>query len=380
MKKIVYIINNAGFFVSHRLPLAEEAIKNNFKVYLITGLPGSAIIDNDAKSKLSKYEIEHYTVPFSAQGLNPIKETLHLIRIIRILRIIKPDIIHAASPKGVFLSSLANLFIGSRLQILSISGMGFLYSSNSKSLFMKIIRLVFKSLIVTAINIRKTKIIVQNHDDYTDWEKIIFLNHSSIDLIPGSGVDTKIYKDIKYDLDSNIILFPSRLLIEKGIINFVEASKIISNRGYKWRFVLVGTADYDSPGSVSMTDLKKWINLGLVEWMGHQDDMASVYAASSIVCLPTYREGLPKSLLEASASGIPVITTNAVGSKEAIVENHTGLLVPVDDSRKLADSIQLLIDNPDLRVKFGENGKKHAEEKFSIRKVKKSFLDLYLDT
>ena len=378
MKRIVYLINNVGFFVSHRLPLAEEAIDNEIETFLISGLPGSQVIEEKALNQISKHNITHFTVPFSAQGINPFKETFNLFKIVKLLRQIKPNLLHAASPKGILLASLANLLIGSELLILSISGMGFLYAADSRNIVIRVIRVLFISLLFCSINLRKTKIIVQNKDDYKFWNRIISSKRSSIEIIPGSGVNIKEYEGISPDKNSKVILFPSRLLIEKGILDFVKAAEIILNKGYKWKFVVAGTADYESPGSISEEEIAEWTNQGIIEWLGHQNNMPQIYQQSSIVCLPSYREGLPKSLLEAAAAGLPIITTDVVGCREAIIHNQTGLLVPHKRPEKLANAIQKLIENPDIRYQYGKNGKKLAIEKFCLNKIKRSFKEIYL--
>ena len=377
MKKIVYLINNAGFFVSHRLPLAEMAIRNNFEVHLITGMAGSMIIESNAIKELSKFNIKHHIVPFTSQGVNPIIEIANLFRIILLLKKIKPDVIHAASPKGVLLSCLANLISRSKLLILSISGMGFLYAANSKNLIRSLIKLIFISLITVAINLRRTKIVVQNTDDLHFWKKYIHTKRISIELIPGSGVDMKLYEEIEYDSYSNTVLFPSRLIYEKGIIDFVDASKILSDKGYNWRFILAGTSDYESPGSVEKKLLDDWINNGHVEWIGHQEDMRKIYEKTAIVCLPSFREGMPKVLLEAAACSIPIVTTDTVGCREAIINEESGLLVPLNNPNKLADAIEHLIKNPEIRRKFGKRGRELARDRFSLKKIKRSFETIY---
>ena len=377
MKKIAYVINNVGFFVSHRLPLAEEALKRKMQVSLITGLPGSKIIEEKAVESLKKHNIKHYRIPFSSQGVNPLKEAKALFSLIKHLRTIKPNIVHAASPKGLLHASLSSLFIRLDLLVLSVSGMGFLYTSLHEKTYIRMIKFIFKLALFIVVNIKKTVIIVQNEDDFKLYSRLIFFRKSSLKLIPGSGVDIQQYRNISININSKIVLFPARVLVDKGAREFVEAAKIIRSKGYDWDFVIVGASDYQNPSAIKQDEIDQWIDQGIVQWWGHQDEMLKVYQKSAIVCLPSYREGMPKTLLEAAAIGLPIVTTDVVGCREAIIPNHTGLLVPSHDPVNLAIAIEHLISDPDLRFRMGLEGSKLAKKKFSLDRVKSEIQNIY---
>ena len=374
--RITYLINNVGFFVSHRLPLALEAIDRGYKVNLITGLPGSESIEEKALETLKKYPIPHKSVPFTSRGMNPFKEIKALSLLINTLRNEEPDIIHAASPKGIFYAAISRTFTNADKLVLSVSGMGFLFTS-PKSVLAKLIAKIYKTMMIALINLQRTSIIVQNKDDYAFWSKLIYAKKTSIYLVPGSGVKLKDFSNSNRKDDSRIILLPARLLIDKGVYEFVDAAKTVKKKYPDWIFVLVGAADYDNPSSIDQKTINQWVEDEIIDWWGHQEDMAQVYKKTAIVCLPSYREGMPKVLLEASASGLPVITTDVIGCREAITPGISGLLVASHDSKELAAAIIKLIENSELRKKMGEEGLMLAKEKFSIEKVIASIHQIY---
>ena len=363
--KIIYLINNVGFFVSHRLSLAIEAQRRGYDVYLITGLPGSKIIEAEAIDTINKLSIKHIQLPFTSRGMNPIKELRSLWLLIKNIISIKPRIIHAASPKGIFYGALAGVFSGADKIILSVSGMGFLFTTQ-KSITTKLVASIYKMIMIIAVNIRKTVIIVQNNDDFLFWSNLIYSHSTYVSLIPGSGVDMNIYKDNQYNLDSKTVLFPARILIDKGIYEFVEAARILKEKNSEWKFVIVGASDYDNPTAVGQDKIDSWVQEGIISALGHQNNMVGVYSKASIICLPSYREGMPKVLLEAAASGLPVVTTDVIGCREAIIPNITGLLVPSHNAEKLASAIQILIDNNYVTKNLGELAKDTDLSKFIL--------------
>ena len=232
---------------------------------------------------------------------------------------------------------------------------------------------------IFAVNIRKTVIIVQNKDDFSFWSNLVYSRSTFVSLIPGSGVDINIYKDIKYRFDSKTVLFPARILIDKGIFEFVEAARNLKERNPQWKFEIVGASDYDNPSAVDQDRINDWVKEGIISSLGHQHNMVEVYKNASIICLPSYREGMPKVLLEAAASGLPVITTDVIGCREAIIPNVTGLLVPSHNAEKLAAAIKRLIDDPQMRKEMGKEGRKLAQSRFAIEIIVSSIFVLYED-
>jgi glycosyltransferase involved in cell wall biosynthesis len=176
---------------------------------------------------------------------------------------------------------------------------------------------------------------------------------------------------------NHLVILPARLLRDKGVEEFVEAARILKAQGCQWRFALVGVADYANPTSISKEQIKAWEDEDLIEWWGHREDMIDVYAQADIVCLPSYREGMPKCLLEAAASGCAVITSDVTGCKEAIIPGITGDLVPVRDAEILADVLGKLMADSDRRQRYGKAGRELAVQRFGIDAVVDATMAIY---
>jgi glycosyltransferase involved in cell wall biosynthesis len=174
-----------------------------------------------------------------------------------------------------------------------------------------------------------------------------------------------------------VVVLAARMLDSKGVREFVEAARLLRSRGVEVRMQLAGGPDPGNPESIGEPQLRAWAAEGAVEWLGHRTDMPAVYAAAHIACLPSYREGLPKALLEAMAAGLPVVSTDVVGCRYAVTAGETGLLVPARDAVALAEAIAWLAADADLRRAFGAAGRKRAEAEFASGVVVRQTLELY---
>ena len=376
--RIAYVINHVAFFASHRLPLAVAARDNGYETMLFTGQPASEVMENAAITKLSLASISHKRSSFRSSGTNPLTEAVGFLQLIFYLLKFKPDIIHCASPKGVLYGGIAARICQVPGLVLAISGMGYTHTKSRKfNLGRKFIKQIYMALARFAFNHRNMKVIVQNKDDFDFIHKMSFANQSQPVLIPGSGIDLSLFPDIGIKDKSKIILFPARMLRDKGIEEFVAAAQKVKRVEPTWCFILAGAADYDNPTAILESTLHNWQKAGIVEWLGHVDDMVSLYRKASIVCLPSYREGMPKALLEAAAASCAVVTTDTTGCRDAIEANVTGDLVPTHDSDKLATTILALIRDDDRRKRYGINGRKRAIDFFSIGSVTDKTLEIY---
>ncbi|WP_333843179.1 glycosyltransferase family 4 protein, partial [Pelomicrobium sp.] len=216
-------------------------------------------------------------------------------------------------------------------------------------------------------------VIVQNPDDAAAVRRL-GVTPERIRLISGAGVDGELFSPRPEPDGAPVVMLASRLLWDKGVGEFVEAARRLAGRG---RFVLVGAPDPDNPASVSEADLRGWVSEGVVEWWGAREDMPAVLNQAHIVCLPSYREGLPKVLLEAMACGRPVIATDAPGCRDCVRDGDNGLLVPIRDAGALAGAIARLLDDPALRRRMGERGRERAVEEFSQERVIAATLAVY---
>ena len=374
--KITFVINHSAFFVSHRLAIAKAAIDEGFSVTLITGQEASSIMDTDSKKILDESGIKHKKTSFKSSSLNLFLEFIGFIQTISTLIIVRPQILHAASIKGIIYGGLAAKILRINSLVISISGLGFAFTGK-KTLLKKILSFIFMIIFRIVCSHKNKKVIVQNEDDKNFILTNGFAILDEIELIKGSGVDLSLFKYNELDSNNKKIIFPARLLIDKGVVEFLKSSEILFNKFPDWKFILVGADDYKNPSAISKELLNSYLLQKNIINLGFVKNMHEIFNDSAIVCLPSYREGMPKSLLEAASVGRPIVTTNTIGCKESIIDNYTGLLVPVGNSRLLSKALMKLMESASLRKEFGLNGRKFAEDNFDVRIVQNKTIEIY---
>jgi len=368
LRKLIFVVNTPGFFLSHRLPLAIYAKAAGYEVHVATAF-GPEIKEIEAQG------LKHHVVPFARSGQNPFKEALAICRLIWLFRRLKPSLIHLITIKPVLYGGIASRIAGVSSVVSAVSGLGTVFLT--KSFAGKLRRWFVIRLYGLAFNQKRLVVIFQNNDD-----RNILLSSGVVDflhtrIIHGSGVDLAEYK-FSPERDCQLVaVMAARLLKDKGVYEFVEAARVLRSRRVAVKMRLIGSLDSGNPTSVTKEDLQSWALEGIVEVLGYRDDIAAQYAQAHIVCLPSYREGLPKSLIEAAACGRAVVTTDVAGCRDAIIPNVTGLLVPVRDPVALADAIQKLVDEPELRREMGIAGRRLAEDRFAIKGVVDQHLQIY---
>jgi glycosyltransferase involved in cell wall biosynthesis len=377
-KRIAYVVNHAAFFVSHRLPLAAGARQAGFETLLLTGKAGSNEMEQPAVMQLRATGVVHRRTAFRSSGINPLVELFGLLQLVWFIFRFRPDIVHCASPKGVLYGGLAARICRVHGLVLAISGMGYAYTGGRGQNGVRALgRGIFGALARLAFHHPNVLVIVQNHDDYQTAIQKGLTQPSSLRLIPGSGVDLSRFEGCCSRSKSNVVLLPARMLKDKGVEEFVEAVRKIKATTPGWRFVLAGAAGYDNPSSISAAELRAWQAEGWVEWIGHVNDMVPLFRESAIVCLPSYREGMPKSLLEAAAAGCAVVTTDVTGCREAVEPGVTGDLVPARNSDALAGAILALINDLPRRQAYGNKGQERARALFSVDSVVSQTMKIY---
>ncbi len=376
--KLTFVVNHAAFFVSHRLPIALRARNAGYEVALLTGQAGSASMEKIAVATLADEGISHKRVAFKSSSVNPLLELLGLFQLAWRMNQLRPDIVHCASPKGLLYGGTAARLCGVKALVLAVSGMGFAFTNTGKRNFLRVcLAYVYRSMVGFAFGHKNIRVIVQNQDDKTLLIAIGMVRPDQITLIPGSGVDLKIFANVSIERKLPMVLLPARMLLDKGVVEFVEAVRALKTSAPEWCFVLAGAADYDNPSSVKLEQIEAWQREGLIEWLGHVDDIAPWFIQASIVCLPSYREGLPKTLLEAAAAGCAVVTTDTTGCREAIINGETGDLVPVRDSVALAAALLALMHDRARRERYGYAGQKLAIDRYGLDSVVEQTHEIY---
>ena len=298
-----------------------------------------------------------------------------MIHIFKIILKVKPDIIHFISIKPVLIGGVISRLFPSISKVFSITGLGSAFIKDN--MFSKIKFNLLKYLYSISLNQKKYKVIFQNKTDLNFLLKNTNLKKSNCALVPGSGVSLKKFKPKKFNFKDPIIMFPSRMLAHKGIFEFIEAARILKKNEINARFVLVGDIDKDNPSGIKINLIRKWKEENIIEYWGHKEKMPSILSLATVIVLPSYREGFPKVLMEASACGRPSITTNVPGCKDAVVNNYTGILIPVKNSRKLANEIQNLLNNKSKIKQMGINARHYALKNFDINRIVESHIKIY---
>ncbi|MDN5053000.1 glycosyltransferase family 4 protein [Aliarcobacter butzleri] len=364
-KKILFVVNVDWFFISHRLPLALEALKRGYEVHIACGI-------TDKKEYLESLGLKVHPLNLSRSGTGIKGEIKAFFEIYRILKEINPNIAHFVTIKPVLYGGIASRFLSIHKKVFSISGLGFIFIK--QGLKARLVRMLIKTMYKFALGGKNSHVIVQNPDDKAVVNSIVKVY---ITLIRGSGVDLSQYQYIDENINIIKVSMACRLLKDKGVFEYIDAAKILKQKLPNVEFEIYGDIDIHNPASLTNDDIKKIKEEGFVNVYGFSIDIAKVFCDSNIVVLPSYREGLPKVLIEAAACGRAVVTTDVPGCRDAIEPNVTGLLCEVKDIESLARMIEKLIIDEKLRNRMGYEGRKLAEQEFDINKVVEKHFDIY---
>lgn len=309
------------------------------------------------------------------RGQNPLEEGNFIRKLTSIYRQEGPDIIHHVAMKPVLYGSIAARLAGCKNVVNAMAGMGFVFTSDKAKA--KVLRPLVSSAYRMLLNRPNYRLILQNPDDVSLFTNAHLINPEKIALIRGAGVDIAQFSAEPENAGPPMIVLASRLLWDKGVGEFVEAARILRDEGVDARFILVGDSDHENPAAIPQKQIDKWRAIGNVELWGRRDDMSIVFSQAHIVCLPSYREGLPKVLLEAASCGKPIVATDVPGCREIVRHNQNGLLVPPKNPTALAEALKSLILDADLRRRMGTAGRKIVEQEFSQEIVIEQTLALY---
>ena len=368
---LMFFVNVAWFFLSHRLPLAQAAMAAGFGVHL-----ASDIEDESEAHEVQRTGIVFHRVRVVRSGLNPITELNTLRELRRIVALVRPDIVHNVTPKPVIYGTRVAHSLQTAGIVNAISGFGHVYGSRSGR---SLLRGVLDRAYAASFRPPNVRIIVQNDTDRAEVLRLCPAAHARVHLIPGSGVDLASFRPSPEPAGIPTVLLPARLLREKGIGEFAAAAAELRSAGYVTaRFVVAGPLDPANRGALSAREMSELAERTGVQWLGECRDMPRCLSEAHIVCLPSYyREGVPKVLLEACAAGRAIITTNTPGCRDVVRTGENGLLVPPRDAGALAAAIRRLLEEPELRRRMGSAGRVRAEREFGVERVMHAHLELY---
>ena len=366
-RTILYLVTEDWYFWSHRLPIARAARDAGARVVVATRMDAHA-------ERIAAEGFIPCAIPFDRSGLNPINDTATVSAIIRAYKFYRPDLVHHVAAKPVLYGSLAATIAGVPHVINAMAGLGFLFiGENAKA---RLLRRAFETGLRDLVHRANSWMIVQNGDDHAVLERLGF-SHNRLVLIPGSGVDLDAFPVVE-ELQTvpPRAVCVSRMLWDKGIGELVEAARILRARGIELTVRLVGSTDLN-PAGIPASTLQAWANEGIVEVAGHTSDVAGEYARASFAVLPSYREGLPKSLLEAASCGRAMVATDVPGCRDICRDEETGLLVPHKNSDALAEALARLAGDPELRGRLGARARAIVESEFAQSIIVEKTLALY---
>ena len=364
--RVIYLVTEDWYFISHRLPMARAARDSGFEVHVATRIDrhGAAI---EAEG------FQLHGVAWRRGSLDP-RDLVRVVREVRKLyRDLRPDLAHHVALPAAVVGSLAA--IGLPIACLNaMTGLGTLFTDDTPKA--RIARAVLRLVLRALLNRSRAAVLVQNLDDRAVIERL-GLHRDRIALIPGSGVDVEAMKPTPEPSGPITVAFVGRLLASKGIRTLVAAHEQLVQRGRDMQLLIAGLPDPANPTSIPPQEIEAWTRQPNVKHLGFVDDIGALWARAHIAVLPSHREGLPLSLLEAAACGRPLVATDVPGCRDIARADLNALLVPVEDPEALANAIDRLARDPQLRRKFGRAGRELVEQNFSSKRIGRDVIALY---
>jgi len=367
--KMLFSVTEGFAFLSHRLPMARAARASGYEVSVVCA-PGNKT------AEIESHGVSIHPWKIERAGTNPLKEFQSLNALRKIYEKEQPALVHHVAVKPVLYGAIAAQLANVPIVVNAMIGLGFLFINKGQKASM--LRKVVLFLLKLTLDRPGSCLLVQNPDDAELFAKSGVISKNRIVLIPGSGVDTlKFTPQPEPSSETIIVSVVSRMLWDKGIGETVEAARLLKDKGLNVRIRLIGDIDTANPQSIPLDTLEAWKAENIVEWRGPRKDIQNVWAESHIALLPSYREGMPKALLEAAACARPLITTDAPGCRSLVNEDQNGLLVPIKDSQAIAEAIEKLVHNTDLRIAMGKNARQQIETVYADPIIESAVAKLY---
>lgn len=367
--RLLFVVTEDWYFVAHWLRLAQAARHAGFKVGIATRVSRCA-------EQIQSEGIDLLPLRFMRRSSrHPCIEFRAVRELTTLYQQWRPTIAHTVAAKPIIYGGMAALRAHVPAVVSSLAGLGFVFTSSRPEA--RVLRPFIVHAYRNVLRHPNSRLIVQNDTDLSVAIARRLTSPSAITRIPGSGVDVEIFAPRDESPGPPIILMAARMLVDKGVHEFVRAAQIAKSRGVRARFVLVGDTDSENPAAISNPQIKRWHAEGHVEWWGHRDDMSNVLNMAHVVCLPSYREGLSTVLLEAAACGRPLIASDVPGCREIVIHKETGLLVPPRDATALADAMQVLAADPLLRHRLGQRARELVCSHFTVEHVNGQTIAVY---
>jgi len=369
-RTLLFICNVAWFFISHRIALAKAARDQGYDVHV------ACDVENPAEIRMIQDAgIHFHRIPLHRGGLNPLADLRTFVSLLVLMWRYRPALVHNVTIKPVLYGSIAAHLLRVRGVVNAISGLGYVFVDTRRA---SIIRRFVHRLYRIALYPRSVHVIFQNKQDREHFVNNGLVTAEKTTLIAGSGVDTDAFRPVRESLEPLVrVVLPARMLADKGVREFCRAANILRSSGLMVDCVLAGGMDSANPAALSQADIRALESSSAVRWLGHVIDMQNLLRSAHIVCLPSYREGLPKALIEACAMGRPIVTTAVPGCSDVVENGVNGLLVPPRDAVALAEALARLVKDPHLRSVMGARGRQIAVDRFGLESVIRRTLGVY---
>lgn len=368
MIKLFIVVNVDWFFLSHRKDIAIAAKKQGYDVTIVTK-------DTGKRTDIERLGFRFIDLPMNRSGQN-IKEELHTCWFLyRLYKEEKPDVVHHVGLKTILWGTLAAKLAGVKGVVNAVSGLGIFFSDENNSIVARLLPKVLQF----SHHRPNLAVIFQNDEDKELFLRNGIIKEKQAFYIKGSGVNLNEYCYTPEPETGKIrVLLTARMIEEKGIFVLTDAAELLREQYQsKVEILLCGGLD-DNPKAIKKEELEAKCDGKYIQWLGYRTDVLDLLKDCHIVAFPSYyKEGLPKSLIEATAIGRPIVTTDSIGCRETVVDGYNGYLIPIKNSKALADKLQVLFDDKELRVKMGHNSRRLAERDFSIENVIEKHLKIY---
>ena len=364
--RLLYLVSEDWYFLSHRLPMARAARAAGYDVHVATRVAkGGAAIEAEGFTL--------HPLNWRRGSTNPVDFVQAVAEVRRAFRKIAPDLVHQVA----FWPSIIGALAASGLampRLSALAGMGFAFTSNTPKA--RVLRLLLRPFLRQLLSGPRAAVLVQNPDDYQTMAAL-GIAPERIALNPGSGVDTERLRPQPEPAGAITMAYVGRLLDDKGLRALIAAQALLTARGENIRLLIAGETDPANPASIPRAEIEAWRAQPSIDLLGQVADIASVWAKAHIAMLPSRREGLPLSLLEAAACGRPIVATDVPGGREIARAGVNAFLVPVDDAPALADAVQRLAQDPALRAIFATAGRAMVEREFARSRIGSETVKLY---
>lgn len=368
MAKLFMVVNEDRFFLSHRKPVAIEALNKGYDVVVITK-------DTGHSNEIHNLGIKMLNLPINPTGMNLKEELRTFLYLFSLYRKENPEIVHHVGLKNILWGGLAAKLLGIKGVVNAVSGLGGLFNGGKLSFTAKCILMIMRF----SNNRHRIKVIFQNNDDMSLLLSHNVVRPNQVEFTKGSGIDLNEYDYTpEKKCDKIKIIFTARMVKEKGVTDLIEAAEILKKEyDGKIQFLLCGRLTPNKTG-ISKEYMLEHCDGEYICWLGERKDVKQLLEDSHIMAFPSYyREGLPKSLIEASAIGRPIVTCKSTGCKDVVVDGVNGFLIEPQNPAILAAKLKILIDNKDLRAKMGLMSREKAEMDFSIEAVVNTHMKIY---